>query len=381
LKIFQLKILKIALAVLILSPIVSSTSSSAQSTDCPDKWQIPVTVGNVSILEKDFQTNILSERISESAITALKSGLESDIKYLLISDFNYPVPEAYLQKIGSNNPSVVIQGAWKTSKDLKSWKGLVAIHPGNLLPYSELSINVVTPANIDRTSLAKRFGLDRFYPLSSASRFGITGGSYLSYEMKISAQGCKPFIVHERILKVPKYKIETQNLESLISNHYKANPSFTPINFVSLGECLKSFDQLVQNIKTASSKGANWQISNTSRGVLDLAWSPKNGENYSCWEGVARSSSFPFFDLSLNPSYGDSCFVRIDPYKSSYSYKTISTPCAVSIDSNGFEIAKFDIVPPTTGYIGEKRITCIKGNIKRQIIGLKPVCPKGFKQI
>jgi hypothetical protein len=55
----------------------------------------------------------------------------------------------------------------------------------------------------------------------------------------------------------------------------------------------------------------------------------------------------------------------------------------VSLDSNGFEVSRFVIEKPTINVSNVPKITtitCIKGKLKKQVSGVRPQCPSGFKK-
>lgn len=355
---------------------------SASAIDCPENWKIPATTSISKVVDDVSQINEITEILSENALSDLKSGLRIGNKYLVIYDYNFPIPDAYVEKIGPNNPDVVLQGSWKVSADLKNWKGLSLVHPGSLTSNNEIYLASIPPKNIDKTALIKSIGSARAFPLTHASRSGIVSGAYLAMELVINVKGCKPFRVFERLTKIPFYKIDTENLDSVITKYYLEFPEKAQINFLSRTSCLKTLETLIQHLKNVTAKDSNWSISNTNRGVLDLAWSLNGRENTTCYDGAA-SSSFPFFDLTLNPSIGDGCITRKDPYKSTFSYKTLQTPCMVSLDSNGFEVSRFVIVKPMIKVPNVPKITtiiCIKGKLTKQVSAIRPQCPSGFKK-
>lgn len=350
--------------------------------DCPENWKIPATTSSSKVIDDVSQINEVTDILSENALSDLKSGLRIGNKYLVISDYNFPIPDPYVEKIGTNNPDVVLQGSWKVSADLKNWKGLSIVHPGSLMSNNEIYLATIPPKNIDKKALIKSIGSARAFPLTHASRSGIVSGTYLAMEIVINVKGCKPFRVFERLSKIPLYKIDTENLDSIITKYYLEFPEKSQINFLSRASCVKTLDTLIQHLKNVSAKNTDWSISNTNRGVLDLAWSLNGGENTTCYDGAA-SSFFPFFDLALNPSLGDGCIVRKDSYKSTFSYRTLRTPCMVSLDSNGFEVSRFVIEKPTINVSNVPKITtitCIKGKLKKQVSGVRPQCPSGFKK-
>ncbi len=355
--------------------------STASAIECPDSWKISQSPGNVSVISNSPLPSDLVSRIPEARFQELSKAISQGQEFLLIRDYNLPVPSSYFEKYKSYGTQLVIQSGWKVSTNGKDWKGLVATHPGNLKEYYEPQLSVPVIAYNDPLTFSRVQGFDRYFNLTQSSRFGLTPGKILAVEIIINVNGCKPLTVYERKSVIPNYKIETKSIEDLINQYYLSNPQVQQINFLSKESCISSLNSFVNHIKEVSSKSRKWSISNTKRGVLDLAWSLTTPENSVCYQGAA-SSNFPFFDIQLNPSKGDSCLTRDNPYQSLHNYTTNFYPCEVSVDSSGFEVAKFLITQPTSGQQNKTliKIVCVKGTVIKNISGLNPKCPAGYKK-
>jgi hypothetical protein len=154
------------------------------------------------------------------------------------------------------------------------------------------------------------------------------------------------------------------------------------MNFIEQKSCNETLSTFISHVKQISQKSTTWTISNTNRGVLDLAWSLTASENSTCY-----FASKPFMDLVLAPTIGDSCITLKNPGKSIFTYTTLKFPCSVSVDLVGhdeagsYEVAKFVINKPNSISTkpANKSITCVKGKSSKKVIGTNPKCPADFK--
>ena len=359
-----------AFLVLILISFGLPITSYANEIECPNTWNFRPTTGEISILNTNsLSTDFLSRnRIS---VESFNEATEIGQQFLVLPSIFSSLPAPYYLKIQQGGRNIAVSGQWKTSRDGKTWLGL-RNYNGDLLP----SDNSEGFLNQPPAGLA----MDRLYPITLASRIGLTPGTRVSLEVKVNVNGCKETVFHEQIAIVPSYKVEINKLDNLLDRYYRINPSEQQINFLDQQLFNKAINNFIDHLKNISEKGSVWTISNTRRGKLDVFWT-LSGES----TPISRTaSSMPFIDMSVSPTNGDGCFTLTTPYKSVYTYKTLKYPCSISIDlfSNkgligAFEVARFEL---TKLKAKTAIITCIEGKTTKKVSGTNPKCPKGYKK-
>jgi hypothetical protein len=341
---------------------------------CSDSWNIPLTRGDISLLDAqsipaDFS---LTNKVP---LSKLQKSMDIGQSYLLLKNYVTPLPPSYAQKISEGGSDISVTGQWKRSKDGKNWQGFAGVR-GDLLP-------IVSPLPLQGVNSAIN-AMDRVFSIADASRMGLTPNTSVAFEIKIEIKGCKPRVIYENLSVVPEYSISTRSLDSIIEAYYSVNQSAQKLNYIAQESCNQTLKTFISHVKDISGKNQTWTIRNTKRGTLDLSWSLTESENLTC----AGGGSLPGFPLHLTPSYGDSCITLTTPFKSVYTYKTIKFPCSVSIDleindeGGSLEVAKFQI-PKLNGLANNKStvktITCTNGKLQKKISSAKPQCPKGYR--
>lgn len=368
---FDMKKLSAILIFLLALSTVSIPSSSA-AVACPDTWNIQPTLGEIILLSN----GALPSNFSENNPTPL-SNVQNEMKlgqsFLVVKNYNSPLPAAYFQKISEGGRDIQVTGQWKRSTDGKTWLGFAGIR-GDLQP--------INSPLVYQDGERRNVKTDRVFSIVDSSRMGIIPNAKVAYEIKVDVKGCKQKIFYENQAPVPAYSIKSMSLDTLVEAYYNITPTAKKWNFVSQVSCNETINSLISHIKEISRQGQIWTIKNTKRGVLDLGWSLTEPENMIC----ARGGDLPGFDLQLTPSLGDNCISLTTALSNVYTYKTVKTPCSVSLDlkvgEGAFEISKIEIVASNLTSSNQsklKTINCTKGNQVKKFTGINPKCPKGYK--
>jgi len=344
---------------------------SFASITCPDTWSIPQSFGEITLLENGSMPTNFSQSTGMS-VEKVQKALDLGQKFLIFKEI-YPIlPSIYYEKIQEGGRNISLVGQSKISTDGKTWRSPVGTN-WDLLPID---------APITIGGEPRKSSSSRLTSIASASRQGFTPGTKVAFEITVNVNGCKPKIFYEKLATVPNYSVETKVFQSLLETYYKIDPSYKQMNFMEEKSCGESMSTFISHVKQISQKSTTWTISNTSRGVLDLAWSLTAPENTTCWSAFP-----PFFDINLSPTFGDSCLTLRNPGKSVFTYTTQKYPCSVSIDLNGrnengsFEVARFVINKPNLSSTRptNKTITCVKGKESKKVTAPNPKCPAGYK--
>lgn len=363
------KLVSMVLVVFLITTITETPSFA--SVSCPDTWTMPQSIGEITLLEN----GPLPENFSQStgmAVEKIQKALDLGQKYLVFKEIIPTLPSIYYEKIQEGGRNISVVGQSKISTDGKTWRSPVGTN-WDLLPIN-------SPITIG--SEPRKSSSSRLTSIAAASRQGFTPGVKVAFEITVNVNGCKPKVFYEKLATVPNYTIETKVFDTLLDNYYKIDPTYKQMNYMEQQSCNQSLSTFVSHVKQISQKSTTWTISNTNRGVLDLAWSLTAPENTTCWSAFP-----PFFDVDLTPTSGDSCITLRNPGKSVFTYTTLKYPCSISIDLKGFnevgsfEVAKFVINKPNSASSKptSKSITCVKGKITKKVTGSNPKCPSGFK--
>lgn len=368
---FDMKKFSTILIFLLALSTVSIPISSA-AVACPDTWNFQPTLGEISLLSN----GVVPSNFSENNPTPL-SNIQNEMKlgqsFLVLKNFNSPLPGAYFQKISEGGRDIQVTGQWKRSIDGKIWLGFAGIR-GDLQP--------INSPLVYQDGERRNVKTDRVFSTVDSSRMGMIPNAKVAYEIKVDVKGCKQKIFYENQAPVPAYSIKSTSLDTLVEAYYNTTPTAKRWNFVSQASCNETMNSLISHIKEVSKQGQVWTIKNTKRGVLDLGWSLTESENMIC----ARGGDLPGFDLQLTPSLGDNCISLTTALSNVYTYKTVKSPCSVSLDlkvgEGAFEISKIEIVSPSLTSPNQskvKTINCMKGSQVKKITGINPKCPKGYK--
>ena len=350
------------------------SASYGAAVACPETWDISPTVGEINLVREGSIPENLNgiTGVSEESIRgSLKTGTE----YLTLRNFSSGLPPAYYTKILEGGRNIAISGQWKRSADGKEWKSFAGTN-WDLMPLGE--------DEMWTSEMGQRLTTERGRLISTvdASRTGMTPKTYVAYEIKVNVNGCTPKTFYERKSIVPSYDIATKDFSSLVDDYYERNPSVKQVNYLVQKKCVDTLNLFVSHVKTISSSSQTWTIQNTTRGVLDLEWTQSSQLDETC-----RTSGFPFFDIDLSPTAGDSCITLLAPGKSVFTYRTLKYPCTVSIDiserpyGSKFEVARFQISKlPVAQPSKQATILCTKGLKTMKVTSVKPMCPKGYKK-
>jgi hypothetical protein len=363
------KLVSIALATFMISAITETPSFA--SVSCPDTWTMPQSSGEITLLEN----GPIPANFSQSTgmpVDKIQKALDLGQKFLIFKEIFPILPATYYEKIQEGGRNISVVGQSKISTDGKTWRSSVGTN-WDLLPINS-PITIGSEPRISSPS--------RLISIAAASRQGYTPGTKVAFELTVNVSGCKQKVFYEKLATVPNYSVETKTFDSLLDGYYKLDPSYKQMNFIEQKSCNETLSTFISHVKQISQKSTTWTISNTNRGVLDLAWSLTAPENSTCY-----FASKPFMDLVLAPTIGDSCITLKNPGKSIFTYTTLKFPCSVSVDLVGhdeagsYEVAKFVINKPNSISTkpANKSITCVKGKSSKKVIGTNPKCPAGFK--
>ena len=340
---------------------------NAATVGCPDTWNFKPTTEEITILNASSISEDFLTRYGVS-IQSFKEAIEIGQQFLFIpSGFSY-LPAPYYLKIQEGGRDIAISGERKTSLDGKNWIGLSNFN-GDLLPGDNSQVFLSPPSEF--------MGRGRLYPIALASRLGLTPGTQISLEVKVSVNGCKEKIFYERKAVIPSYEVKTRKLDDLLDLYYKVYPAEQQLNSLNQRIYNNSLSTFIDHLKNISGRNSVWTISNTRRGSLDIYWTLTG-------ESLDISPFIPFGDFSVSPTKGDGCFTLTTPYKSVYTYRTLKYPCSVSINLSSykelvgtFEVARFEITSPKAKPV---TITCIKGKVSKKVTTVSPKCPAGYKK-
>ena len=349
------------------------SASYGAAVACPETWDISPTVGEINLVREGSIPENLNG-IAGVSDESIRESLKSGVDYLLMRNMQSALPSAYYAKIVEGGRNIAISGQWKRSTDGKDWQSFAGSR-WNLMPIGE--------DEMWTSDMGQRIKMERgrLFTTVDASRAGITPNTQIAYEIKVNVNGCKQKIFYERKTVVPTYNIVTRDFSTLVDEYYASNPSIKQVNFLVQKKCVDTLTQFVSHVKQISSSSQTWTIQNTARGILDLGWTLSSQPDEACLQ-----SGFPFIDISLSPTTGDSCITLLAPGKSIFTYQTLKYPCTISIDIRGqssdkFEVARFQIVKsPVVQSSKQATIFCTKGLKTMKVTSVKPMCPKGYKK-
>ncbi len=239
------KIVSWILAILVsLSSVGLAPSASALS--CPDTWSIPLTPGQITLIDRNTSLASYSETTYDD-LNLIKISLDMDIPHLVMKNFLFPLPTPYIDKISEGGRDISVTGEWKRSTDGKNWKGIAAVR-GDLMPYDQPTVFG------SDTKVYPRVKVDRFVSVTDASRSGFVPKTQVAYEIKVDVKGCKQKIFYERLSAIPNYSVPVKRLDASIEEYYRLKPSARKLNFVAQESCNETLNTFVSHIKEESKK-------------------------------------------------------------------------------------------------------------------------------